>query len=136
MFFRSFVTMSKLLAIFYASLILFQSFNISFEDVSRLSALIEHASYHQETYGDSFADFLSEHYGQDAHQHENDHSEHENLPFKHHQNCSHIQVSFTLQNLDFIAESQPFIEIPFNFFYKESSSLFEKPSVFQPPKLA
>ena len=29
-----------------------------------------------------------------------------------------------------------FIEIPFNFFYKESFTSFEKPSIFQPPKHA
>ena len=129
--------MSKLLAIFYANLILFQSFNISFEDVSKLSALIEHATYHQNTYGDSFFDFLSEHYGDASVQHESEHSEHHDLPFKHnHQSCAHLNSSFTLQNFDFIPTHHTFIEIPFNFHYKESTSLFEKPTVFQPPKLA
>lgn len=129
--------MSKLIAIFYATLILFQSFNMSYEDVSKLSALVEHASYHQEAYGDSFIDFLSEHYGNAAVQHESDHSEHDNLPFKHSDhNCSHVSVSFTFQNFDFIDSYRSFIEIPLNFYYKESTSLFEKPSVFQPPKFA
>ncbi|MBA6151653.1 hypothetical protein [Gelidibacter maritimus] len=129
--------MSKLVAIFYTVLILFQSLNISFEDVSKFSALMEHASYHQETYGDSFFDFLSEHYGEASVAHENEHSEHENLPFKHNdQNCCHINTSFTLQNTEFIDSYEAFIEIPLNFHYKESFSLFEKPSVFQPPKFA
>ncbi len=129
--------MSKYLAIFYATLILFQSLNMSFEDVSKISALFEHASFHQETYGDSFFDFLSEHYGKASVQHENEHSDHDDLPFKHnHQTCVHANASFTFQATDFTIDYQLFIEIPFNFFYKESTSLFEKPFVFQPPKLA
>lgn len=129
--------MSKLIAIVYASLILFQSLNISFEDVSKFSALFEHASYHQETYGDSFMDFLSEHYGNASVQHENEHSEHENLPFKHDsKTCCHVNTSFTIQNCDFVASHASFVEIPLNFFYEESTSLFVKSSVFQPPQFA
>ncbi len=129
--------MNKLVAISYSLLILIQSFNFNFEDFSKLSMLFEHAEFHQENYGDSFFDFIAEHYGETKFQHENDHEEHEDLPFKHHhQTCSHNNVSFTLPTLNFTLEYQLFTEIPINFFYKESKSLFEKPSVFQPPKLA
>lgn len=129
--------MSKLVAILYAVLILFQSLNISFEEVSKLGVLMAHASYHQETYGDSFFDFISEHYGEAPFQQERNHSEHDNLPFKHiDHNCCHINTSFTLQKLEFAQAYCAFVEIPFNFYYKESISLFEKPLVFQPPKLA
>ena len=83
--------MNKLVAITYAVLILMQGFNFSFEDVSKLNALIEHAKYHQETYGDSFLEFLAEHYGDAKFQHENEHDGHEELPFKHHQTCSTYQ---------------------------------------------
>lgn len=129
--------MSKLIAIFYSFLILFQSLNISFEDLSKLSVLMEHASYHHEAYGDSFFDFLSEHYGEASLHLGNDHSEHENLPFKHNDHkCCHVNTAFTLQNIEFTNAYESFIEIPLNFHYKESFSLFEKPSVFQPPKSA
>ncbi|TYA60059.1 hypothetical protein [Formosa maritima] len=129
--------MNKFVAITYSFLILVQSFNFSFEDLSKLSTLIEHAEYHQETYGDSFLDFISEHYGDDKFQHENNHEEHEDLPFKHHhQTCAHANSAYTLQTLNFDFEYLPFVEIPFNFYYTESTSLFEKPSVFQPPKFA
>lgn len=125
------------MAIGYATLILFQSFNISFEDVSKFSTLIEHASYHQEAYGDSFIDFIAEHYGDASISHESDHREHEDLPFKHnHQTCVHANTTFTLHTFDFSLTYHPFIEIPLNFHYKESTSLFEKPSVFQPPRIA
>ena len=129
--------MSKLIAILYASLILFQSLNISFEDVSKFSVLLDHASYHKEVYGDSFFDFLSEHYGEASVGYDIDHSEHEDLPFKHeHKTCCHVNTSFTLQNFEFIRSYTSFIEIPLNFFYKESTSSFVKPSVFQPPRFA
>ncbi|MCX7546359.1 hypothetical protein OS188_00170 [Xanthomarina sp. F1114] len=128
--------MHKLVAITYSVLILVQSFNFGFEDLSKLSALMEHAEYHQETYGDSFFDFIVEHYGDDKFQHENEHEGHEDLPFKHHQSCAHTTLSFTLPNVNFTLEQPAFIEIPCNFFYKESTSSFEKPAVFQPPKFA
>lgn len=129
--------MSKFVAILYSTLILFQSFNISFEDFSKFGKLLEHAEYHQQTYGDSFFDFISEHYGQDFVKHETEHSGHDELPFKHHhQVCVHAHPAFTLQAFDFNLEYQPFIEIPFNFHYNESISLFEKSSLFQPPKFA
>ncbi|MGA1226809.1 MAG: hypothetical protein ACO3VF_06130 [Tamlana sp.] len=47
-----------------------QSFNLNIEDISKLNALIEHASYHKEMYGDNFFQFLSEHYGSDIKSHE------------------------------------------------------------------
>jgi len=130
--------MSKLVVIFYSFLILIQSFNINIEDISKFSALMEHASYHQEMYGDNFFEFLSEHYGEQMSSHENKHKEHEDLPFKDtHHVFAHINTAFTLSsktNISFL--NQLFTEIPLNFFYKETVSLFEKPAVFQPPKLA
>lgn len=128
--------MSKVFAILFSTLILVQSSNISFEDFSKLNVLLEHAKFHQENYGDSFFEFLAEHYGEDMIKHENDHQEHEELPFKHQHDCTHIAFDFTANSgFDLDNNQHSFIQIPFNFFYKESSSLFEKPSVFQPPKL-
>ncbi|MBE9488889.1 MAG: hypothetical protein IMY67_01225 [Bacteroidetes bacterium] len=129
--------MSKIIAILYSSLILVQSFNIDVDDISKLSTLLTHASYHQETYGASFFDFLEEHYGDTSFLHDDDHKEHEELPFKHnHQTCLDIHSSFTLNTTNFTVGDPHFIEIPLIFFYKESNSLFEKSSFFQPPKLA
>ena len=127
--------MSKVFAILFSSLILVQSLNISFEDFSKLNVLLEHAKFHQETYGDSFFEFLAEHYGEITFQYVNEHQEHEELPFKHHQDCTHIVFDFTAIPHFFFADTQKNLtEIPVNFFYKETSSLFEKRSVFQPPK--
>lgn len=129
--------MQKIFAIAFSLLVLFQSINISSDDVSKVSTLFEHAEYHQETYGDTFFQFLAEHYGDTKIVHKNDHEEHDDLPFKHHhQTCAHATVAFTFETLEFDLNYEPFVEIPFNFFYKESISSFEKLSVFQPPKHA
>ena len=128
--------MQKLLSIVFSFLILIQSVNMSFEDISKISVLLEHAEYHHETYGDSFFEFLAEHYGEDMMSLADEHEEHEDLPFKHNQSCVHTTMAFTLETLNFNLAYHPFREIPFNFFYKESTSSFEKSSVFQPPKFA
>ena len=99
--------------------------------------MFEHAEYHQETYGDSFYQFLAEHYGKTLIVHESDHKEHDDLPFKHHhQTCVHTTAAFTFESITFDLDYEEFIEIPCNFFYKETISSFEKLSVFQPPKHA
>jgi len=129
--------MTKLAAILFSTLILVQSSNISFDDLSKLNVLLEHAEYHKATYGDSFIDFLAQHYDESVFENGFDHKEHKNLPFKHHQDCTHISHDFTATHPFYLDKIQcGFIQIPLNFFYKEFSSLFEKRSVFQPPKLA
>ena len=118
-------------------MILIQSFNINLEDISKFSALLEHASFHKEMYGDTFFDFLAEHYGEAKDNHENNHKEHKDLPFKDsHHIFSHINTSFINIANTFDFNYTEFIEIPFNFFYKDTFSSFEKSSVFQPPKHA
>ena len=129
--------MSNLVAISFSLLILIQSFNINLEDISKFKVLLEHAQYHQERYGDSFMDFLVEHYGDKKVEHGNNHKEHEDLPFKDSQHMSsHINNVFTVNSIKYDLKYSPFIAVPFNFFYKESTSLFEKTSVFQPPQFA
>lgn len=129
--------MSKLVAFTYSFLILIQSFNIGLEDLSKFSVLLEHADYHKEMYGDSFFEFLAEHYGDAQDDHENDHEEHSDLPFKDaHQLCSHINSSFISPTITFVLTHHEFIKIPFNFFYTESHTNIEKSSFFQPPKYA
>ncbi|WP_396602851.1 hypothetical protein [Algibacter sp. R77976] len=130
--------MSKLIVIIYSFLILVQSFNINIEDISKFNALLEHANYHQDMYGDDFFDFLSEHYGEKMASHQDKHQEHEDLPFKDsHHMFSHINTSFVL--FDSIVNPLYFpssIDVSLNFLYKEQHSVFEKLPVFQPPKSA
>ncbi|MBU3822166.1 hypothetical protein KO566_08855 [Flavobacteriaceae bacterium XHP0103] len=131
--------MGKGIIIFYSFLILIQSFNINTESILKLSAFMEHASYHKDLYGDNFVTFLSEHYGNLMASHQNEHKEHEDLPFKDHHNhmLCHASTPFILNQSTFYLTVQNFFkEQSKNFFYKEFFSSFEKPSVFQPPKVA
>lgn len=130
--------MSKVLALTYSFLILFQSLSLNLEGFSNFSALIEHAHYHKKNFGESFFQFLEGHYGDSgiAHSHDNT-NDHEKLPFKHdQQSCQHLSSTFTLHASTFQLAEAEFVEIPFDFFYKESHSLFEKPTILQPPKVA
>lgn len=129
--------MSKILAITYSLLILVQSFNINLEDISKFSVLLEHAEFHKANYGDTFFEFLAEHYGDARNSHDNDHEEHEDLPFKdNHHMCTHINTSFIGIANNFEINYQEFIEIPFNFHYNETITDSEKTSIFQPPRHA
>mgnify|MGYP001040492893 CR=1 FL=1 len=128
--------MSKFLSILLAHLILFQSLNVNLESFSKLTVLLEHAQFHQEKYGDSIVDFLVEHYG-DSEYKTPKHKEHKDLPFKQDSlNHNHLPSVFTLNTPVFELKKNIAVRVQQNYFYKESYSLFEKPSVFQPPKFA
>lgn len=127
--------MQKLVSISFSFLILIQSFNISFEEFSRIGILLEHAKFHQEQYGDSFFEFIAEHYVDSSYHPASDHKEHEDLPFKdHHPSSVHSAAVFTITTQDYIIIDNLFVEIPITFYYSDSFSLFEKAAVFQPPK--
>jgi len=129
--------MSKTVAFLFSLVILMQSFNFDLEDISKLQALMDHAEYHQEMYGDNFFDFISEHYGDKMLEHQNKHREHQELPFKDSEHmCSHMNTNFLSPPTTFEIAYVEFTEIPCNFQYKEFFTTFEKASVFQPPKHA
>lgn len=89
-------------------------------------------------YGDGFFKFLSEHYGNEMMLHDDKHDEHQDLPFKDPQHLlGHTNTSFLLtKQIIHFENPQEIIETPAIFLYKESFSSFEKPHIFQPPKLA
>jgi hypothetical protein len=127
----------KVTAILFSVLILFQNLNVNTEDFTKLKVLVEHAQFHYETYGDSLFDFLIEHYGDADHHEMVEHKEHDDLPFKHsQQNCSQLPSLFLLIQFNFTIPQQVFNETRLNVCYKEPHSIFEKISVFQPPKAA
>ena len=129
--------MMKVFSFLLSSLILVQSFNISFEDVSKLNVLLEHARYHQESYGDSFFEFISDHYLEEDNHSNNQHKEHEDLPFKHkNQTLNTLNFTITFNTFLNVEKSTTLKSSQTNFYYKESSSVFEKQSVFQPPKFS
>ncbi len=129
--------MYKIISIILTFLILSQTSEVSIVDVLKVKNLYEHAKFHQENYGDTILDFLAEHYGDGDMDHKNDHQDHDNLPFKHtSQTCSHNILLFTIDLIHQELEINTSLDMSVNFFYKESTSDFEKNSIFQPPRLA
>jgi hypothetical protein len=128
--------MLKAFSILLSNLILLQSLNIGLDDFSKINVLIKHVQYHQENYGDSFFDFLAEHYGSNEYKTTN-HKEHKDLPFKQDSfSQNHLPSIFALQIQIFELQQNIIVQIQQNYHYKESDSFFEKPTIFQPPKLA
>ena len=126
--------MVKLFSILFSTLILFQSFNLQLEDYSKISALFEHAQFHNQNYGDSFIDFVVEHYNTSYVDSDKQHKEHENLPFKEESNSKSQVNNFTVNLGSYTFSNNAIRKIPLNFFYKASYSTLEKPNIFQPPK--
>ena len=129
--------MTKLFSIFFSMLILIQSLNIGFEDISKIDDLIEHATFHKEIHGDSFIDFIVEHYAENFTNHDEDHEEHDNLPFKHDSNSFQNTVPLLTVSISSIElRLNPEIQLRSHFFYEDLYSFLNNSSVFQPPKQA
>lgn len=129
--------MIKIIAILLSNLVLLQSLHIDFKDINKVSVLLNHAQFHQQKYGDSFLEFLYEHYVDQEVAANQNHKEHQDLPFK--QGVNHFNHLASVLEIN---TSQLEIKVPNNsflkknFFYKESYSESVKPSIFQPPKIA
>ncbi|MBT8385334.1 MAG: hypothetical protein KJO83_06465 [Bacteroidia bacterium] len=127
--------MYKIISIILTFLILSQTSEVSFVDVLKVKNLYEHVKFHQEQYGDSLLDFLTEHYGGSDMDQKNDHQDHDNLPFKHSsKTCSHHILLFTIDLIHQELKIDPSLDSRVNFFYKETTSVFELDSILQPPQ--
>ncbi|MBT8271454.1 MAG: hypothetical protein HKO90_02175 [Flavobacteriaceae bacterium] len=130
----------KLLSFILSALILVQSLSFSFEELSQIDELIEHARFHKAEYGDNFLVFLSKHYGEQKSQHERDHQEekedHEQLPF----NCQNqllTSVVFFVQGNPVTVSSSVFKTNEESLFYYISPiSDYLKKGLLQPPRSA
>lgn len=131
--------MTKLISISLSMLFLLQSVNIHFEDVLQLKELMEHANMHKERYGDSFAVFISKHYGElkESHkkQHQEEEKDHKHAPI-HHDCASQMQVDLLIETLSFSIKTPKLTtRNTSKFYYQNLFSTFEKQQVFQPPKM-
>lgn len=125
--------MSKILAIIVSITILFQSFGLEIEDLNKFPELVDHISCHLNS-GDSFAEFIAMHYGSEVNNHELEHNEHKELPFKHQHVESHLQMAFIIYVYN---DSINFNEIKLdtnNFTYKEPTTNLFINNFFQPPQ--
>jgi hypothetical protein len=132
--------MSKLFAISLSLLILTQSLRIDYDDIIQIDELIEHAQFHKAEYGDNFLVFISKHYGElkDDHSknHQEEESDHEQLPFQCHDHIVTI-TAFVIHKCLLEIDSVELLELKDNrFHYQPSLSTLHKKGLLQPPKFA
>ena len=125
--------MNKIAAIILSFTILIQSFTFDLLDIDKFPALVNHFIDHYES-GDGISDFLTMHYGDKANFHEKDHNEHKQLPFKHQHLDAQFQLTFIFCANDFIVKSNETFSNKDIFSYKETSTNFILPNIFQPPQ--
>lgn len=125
--------MNKLLALILSFTILIQSFNFDIGDINKIPILVDHFLTHIES-GDSIDDFFSMHYGAKTVHHQNDHKEHEKLPFKHQHFDSHFQMVYILCEYKNPIELKEIELNRNNFTYKEPFSKLFLDNLFQPPQ--
>lgn len=132
--------MARLLSILMSCLILVQSFDISFNDISQLDELLEHANFHAEKYGDNILVFISKHYGELKEQHNQDHQEekkeHEELPFQNHCACSSYTTFVIATSLLDLNSPQTAERSVANFSYRAPTSSPHTTGLLQPPQFA
>lgn len=114
--FHIFAAMKKLFFIFIPIIIIDLVFDG--EQIIKVPFLLKHFYEHHQVEKIHFSDFLILHYFN--HSHQNQSEEHNKLPFKDHQNCTHIHFytdkfqkisihSFTLKNQSFLITDSRFI---------------------------
>ena len=125
--------MFKSLAVIVSISILFQSFPLQLGDFYKLPDLVNHISQHIEK-NDSLTDFIAMHYGCELKNHNNEHKEHQKLPFKHINFDSHIQLVIIPS---FIENSDSQLENSFkkpSYHYSEPLAHLVSNYIFQPPR--
>jgi hypothetical protein len=126
--------MNKITVVILSFTILFQSFSFDLEDFNKIPTLVEHISCHLKN-GDSFTDFIVMHYGSELANHEKDHKEHQELPFKHHHTDAHFHSVYIICSNNLEVLSTDFIGNQTNFTYKEPFTNPITSTIFQPPKV-
>lgn len=129
--------MKKFASIILTQFILLQAFHIGFDDVAKIETLLQHASYHQNQYGDSFVEFLIEHYSNEGKSSIKVHKEHKNLPFKkdfNHFGNSSFVIAYEITSFELKKDVIQSKET--NFFYTEPVTELGYSKLLQPPKFA
>ena len=129
----------KLSSFLLAFLLLFQGTYWNMDDISRIGTLIEHAKFHADAHGDNFLVFLSKHYGELQKEHNENHeeerSQHDNLPFPNHScvlilaDMGSLTVNYSLSNTIITFNS------PQNFYYQDNYASLSCFEIFEPPRL-
>jgi hypothetical protein len=127
--------MIKVISIFLAGLISFQSLHISLDDILSLGNLMEHAQYHEQEYGDDLLSFFTKHYGsqQASHMDGSHRDKHGDLPFQHaisHLHCPVAVIIFLEFSLG-VPEIYVLPQDSFHHFFHNDLFVIK---TFQPPR--
>lgn len=130
----------KIVSVLASLLLLIQSFNLCIDDLINFQALIEHANFHSQKYGDNIVVFFSKHYGELEADHNENHaeekSEHEKLPLQHQVHFNSLSL-FVVKDFLYVPMGENVISLHSqdSFYYCPMYSNFEKEGPFQPPRL-
>jgi hypothetical protein len=129
----------KISSLILSFIILFQSLSFEIMDINKFSNFISDMNCHIQE-GESFAEFISDHYkdNSDPHEHKgilHEHDDHGELPFKHQHLDNHIQLVFVFFPNDFQTNFEERIASNKNFNYREPLSNLFSDSLFQPPRV-
>ncbi|MFD0932888.1 hypothetical protein ACFQ0R_09810 [Psychroflexus salinarum] len=125
--------MKSFVIYFLISIIGFQPLSLGVLSLINLPDLVEHYQLHKTEYNNSVIEFLDLHYGTQKQAHEDEHKDHENLPFQQNQSIStnFYFVNSGFLNIDLL---KPDEEIQHNFNYKFGFTLLNETDILQPPK--
>ncbi|GAL68343.1 hypothetical protein JCM19301_283 [Jejuia pallidilutea] len=108
------------------------------EDILQLDELLEHAQFHKEEYGDNFFVFLSKHYGElkldHSKNHQEEQSEHEQLPFQYQGNCALIIAFFQCNSSSHFNPIEVLNITETNFHYFNLYASLHEEELLQPPR--
>ena len=115
------------------ALISLQSFGINPSNTVGFIVLVDHYDHHKLKYNTSFLEFLDLHYGGQREAHQDEHQEHEHLPF--HENQFYSQTVFleTPQLIQIKLESVTEVVLH-TFRYNSNIGLLRITEILHPPK--
>ena len=115
------------------ALISLQSFGINPVNSVSLITLVDHYDHHKLTYNTNFLEFLDLHYGGQREAHQDEHQEHEHLPFQENHFCSHTFFFESPEILQFKVGSVLDV-VHHNFRYHSKFGLLRITEILHPPK--
>lgn len=112
--------------------------NIHLGDIAKLDDFLEHASFHQEEYGDDWLAFFQKHLGSESekHLHQEHQEEHEKLPHHDHLCSSVLPVVILEEKGQDLSLSIQVPDQKQSFTYIENYSFLSQIDIFQPPRHA
>ncbi|MBZ9651207.1 hypothetical protein [Psychroflexus montanilacus] len=124
----------KILVTYTLTLVLsLQAFGLCASNVIKFSNLLDHYNFHSTEKENSFLEFIDLHYGIQKDAHENEHNEHDDLPYPDHHLLQHNFISEfdSVFNLDSPQDNK---EPRHNFSYKALFITLYQIEILHPPK--